>query len=123
MNDSYWLESKVTCLDPNSILINHTRNLYFYRYSYMPIDFFWDSDTDELAFVMEYIKSTQPKPKHQKAPNIDRGRDSGHERIMKDYFNDGCTYPEHLFRRRFRMPKYIVEQIIKDVVEYDDYKR
>ena len=46
-----------------------------------------------------------------KAPNIDRRAGEGYVRIVRDYFDVNPTYPDHIFARRFRMPRVLFNQI------------
>ncbi|XP_048602119.1 putative nuclease HARBI1 [Brassica napus] len=43
---------------------------------------------------------------------IERNREEGHLRLWNDYFSDTPTYPENLFRRRFRMKKPLFIRIV-----------
>ncbi|XP_048600215.1 uncharacterized protein LOC106375531 isoform X1 [Brassica napus] len=43
---------------------------------------------------------------------IERNREEGHIRLWNDYFSDTPTYPENLFRRRFRMNKPLFMRIV-----------
>jgi hypothetical protein len=56
-----------------------------------------------------------------KRANIDRERDVGHERIMKDYFGENPMYPPHIFRRCFRMQWCLFLRIMHEVCTYDSY--
>jgi hypothetical protein len=56
-----------------------------------------------------------------KRPNKQRNRQLYHELLMKDYFNDGCTYDAKDFRRRFRMQRSLLLRILQDVVQRDEY--
>lgn len=59
-----------------------------------------------------------------KSPNLHRGREMAHERLVQDYFSgDASTYPPDKFRRRFRMSRRLFEKIVDGVVETDDYFR
>jgi hypothetical protein len=40
-----------------------------------------------------------------KRANIDREREVGHKRIMKDYFGEDLVYPPHIFRPCFQMQR------------------
>uniref|UniRef100_A0A0D3DUD3 DDE Tnp4 domain-containing protein n=1 Tax=Brassica oleracea var. oleracea TaxID=109376 RepID=A0A0D3DUD3_BRAOL len=43
---------------------------------------------------------------------IERNREEGHLWLWNDYFSDTPTYPENLFRRRFRMNKSLFMHIV-----------
>jgi hypothetical protein len=56
-----------------------------------------------------------------KRANIDREREVGYERIMKDYFGEDPVYPPHLFCHRFRMQRCLFLRIMHEVCAYDSY--
>lgn len=56
-----------------------------------------------------------------KNANIDRERLFGHQRLLNDYFNPNCIYPESIFRRRFRMSRNLFERIRLDFVAFEKY--
>ncbi|XP_024016256.1 uncharacterized protein LOC112089735 [Eutrema salsugineum] len=72
----------------------------------------WDGFFDQ-AFenLMRQSGAPQPKPKKKKA-YIDRDREEGHIRLWNDYFREDAIYPDHLFRRRFRMNKPLFMNIV-----------
>ncbi|XP_074355919.1 uncharacterized protein LOC141695581 [Apium graveolens] len=52
---------------------------------------------------------------------INRNRASGHQRIYRDYFADNPTYPDYIFRRRFRMRRSLFSRIQEAVESHDLY--
>uniref|UniRef100_A0A0D3BPK1 Uncharacterized protein n=1 Tax=Brassica oleracea var. oleracea TaxID=109376 RepID=A0A0D3BPK1_BRAOL len=52
------------------------------------------------------------RKKRKKRAYIERNREEGHIRLWNDYFSDTPTYPENLFRRRFRMNKPLFTRIV-----------
>ena len=46
---------------------------------------------------------------------IDRGRVEGHKRLYQDYFSENPVFPNHLFRRRFRMNRSLFCRIVNKV--------
>ena len=57
--------------------------------------------------------------RRKKRAFIERNREEGNLRLWNDYFSDTPTYPENLFRRRFRMNKplfmHIVDRLSNEV--------
>ncbi|XP_033133985.1 uncharacterized protein LOC117127523 [Brassica rapa] len=56
-------------------------------------------------------QGTQKKTR-KKREFIERNREEGHQRLWNDYFSDTPTYPQHLFRRRFRMNRPLFMRIV-----------
>lgn len=56
-----------------------------------------------------------------KAANLDRRFRETEERIQRQYFSEGSTYSEKLFRRRFRMKKRLFMRIFEGVCREDSY--
>ena len=50
--------------------------------------------------------------KKKKRAYVERNREAGHNRLWNDYFNENPSFPENLFRRRFRMNKQVFMRII-----------
>jgi tRNA G46 methylase TrmB len=59
------------------------------------LDFLTDSDEE----------NEKEKQCSQRNPNKEREHFQFHEQLMKDYFNEGSTYDEKDFCRRFRMER------------------
>jgi hypothetical protein len=77
---------------------------------------------DSLGMVNEIQeRRTHGGSRLGKRANIDREREVGHERIMKDYFGENPVYPPHIFRRRFRMQRCLFLRIMHEVCAYDSY--
>ncbi|XP_024006790.1 uncharacterized protein LOC112083361 [Eutrema salsugineum] len=72
----------------------------------------WDGFFDQ-AFenLMRQSCAPQPKPKKKRA-YIDRDREEGHIRLWNDYFSEDAIYPDHIFRRRFRMNNPLFMNIV-----------
>ena len=52
---------------------------------------------------------------------IYRIRIQGHKRLYQDYFSETPIYPPNLFRRRFRMSRYLFLHILSMVEAFDPY--
>ncbi|KAL0773800.1 hypothetical protein Bca101_038951 [Brassica carinata] len=50
--------------------------------------------------------------RRKKRVYIERNREEGHVRLWNDYFSETLTYPENLFRQRFRMNKPLFMRIV-----------
>ncbi|KAE9043470.1 hypothetical protein PR003_g20690 [Phytophthora rubi] len=93
-----------------------------------------DDDDAAEAAVLAMIEAAltaaaleRPKKKRRggsipgKAANIDRGWEAADQRLYEDYFSPSPTYPEKLFRRRFRMSSRLFDRIVTAVTENDVY--
>ncbi|XP_071738853.1 uncharacterized protein [Rutidosis leptorrhynchoides] len=49
---------------------------------------------------------------------IRRNHYEAHERLMDDYFDEGCKYTDDNFKRRFRMWRRVFLRIMKDILRY-----
>ena len=52
--------------------------------------------------MLRVIKEKKGK-EGKKRIHIERNHEEGNIRLWKDYFSETLTYPDNLFRRRFRM--------------------
>lgn len=52
---------------------------------------------------------------------INRNRALGNQLIYRDYFSDNHTYPDYLFRRRFRMRQTLYCRIQLEIESHDSY--
>jgi hypothetical protein len=52
---------------------------------------------------------------------IHRNRLQGHMQLYNDYFSENPTYPENIFRRRFRMRRSLFLKIINAISQEDKY--
>ena len=52
---------------------------------------------------------------------INRNRSFGHQRIFHDYFSENPTYPDYIFRRRFRMRRNLFLRIQAAIESHDPY--
>ncbi|GJS51834.1 hypothetical protein Tco_0625196 [Tanacetum coccineum] len=81
-----------------------------------------DDETD-MWFMMqacEYkqrLKEEQNQPRLTRNP-IHRDREDAERRLMTDYFDDYCKYPLYYFRRRYRMSRKLIMDIVKGIKSY-----
>ena len=72
------------------------------------LDEFDDGEAQQAIVLLAAENLLEEWPNHGgsrpgRAPNVDRGIQQGHERIIKDYFDLEPVYGEKVFRRRFRI--------------------
>ena len=89
-------------------------------------DFLDEFDDGEAQQAIVLLAAENLLPNHGgsrpgRAPNVDRGIQQGHERIIKDYFAPEPVYGEKVFRRRFRMHRLLFLRIVEAVEAYDAY--
>ncbi|XP_059639309.1 uncharacterized protein LOC132281637 [Cornus florida] len=68
------------------------------------------------AEIVEQVFQVRKKKRY-----IHRDRKGSHYQLMKDYFDENCTYPPEYFHRRFKMRRELFLRILNDVKAYDDY--
>ncbi|XP_013665085.2 putative nuclease HARBI1 [Brassica napus] len=90
----------------------------------------YDANDDSLdqIFQEQFDKELEAAAEEMPAPKnkriyIDRKREEGHNRLWNDYFSDNPTYPEKLFRRRFRMNKSLFLRIVNRLTAEVPYFR
>jgi hypothetical protein len=70
-----------------------------------------DSSSEEYESDSEEEEISQP----QRQPNKERNHVEGHQKLMKDYFDEDSTYNDRDFEHRFWLRKQLVLKIIADV--------
>ena len=88
-----------------------------------------EDDDDILASIQTTILLVlRQRNQHRKRggsvvgrKQIYRNRLQGHQQLYNDYFSENPTYPEELFRRRFRMRRSLFLRIVESVVQEDPY--
>ena len=63
-------------------------------------------------FTIDYGNQEEERRKRKKRVYIERNREACHVRLWNDYFSETPTYPDNLFRRRFRMNKPLFMRIV-----------
>uniref|UniRef100_A0A0D3BCD1 DDE Tnp4 domain-containing protein n=1 Tax=Brassica oleracea var. oleracea TaxID=109376 RepID=A0A0D3BCD1_BRAOL len=76
-------------------------------------------DTTLENLIIAYGDEEEARKKRKNRAYIERNREEGHVRLWNDYFSETPTYPENIFRRRFRMKKplfmHIVDRLSNEV--------
>ncbi|KAE9020623.1 hypothetical protein PR003_g13160 [Phytophthora rubi] len=86
-----------------------------------------DDEDNLLALLAVYSAQTQAELSSARGsstgrrPNIDRGAEEAHARLIKDYFTDEPVYSARTFRRRFRMRRPLYLKVVRAVEEHDTY--
>uniref|UniRef100_A0A0D3B8C5 DDE Tnp4 domain-containing protein n=1 Tax=Brassica oleracea var. oleracea TaxID=109376 RepID=A0A0D3B8C5_BRAOL len=77
-------------------------------------DQFFEQQFDEAYDTLINDQGNQEDERNtrKKRVFIERNREEGNLRLWNDYFSDTPTYPENLFRRRFRMNKSLFMCIV-----------
>uniref|UniRef100_A0A0D2ZTF0 DDE Tnp4 domain-containing protein n=1 Tax=Brassica oleracea var. oleracea TaxID=109376 RepID=A0A0D2ZTF0_BRAOL len=70
----------------------------------------FDETLDNLCNV--YGNQEDERRRRKKRVFIERNREEDHLQLWNDYFSDTPTYPENLFKRRFRMNKTLFMRIV-----------
>ncbi|XP_010451370.1 PREDICTED: uncharacterized protein LOC104733493 [Camelina sativa] len=79
-------------------------------------DAYFDNYAENSNLIQEPI---EPK----KWIYIPRNREEGHNNLWNDYFSDTPTYPDYLFRRRFRMHRPLFMRIVQRLSTEVEYFR
>ncbi|KAD5961212.1 hypothetical protein E3N88_12685 [Mikania micrantha] len=58
---------------------------------------------EAAQLTLDIIRQQVERPVLTRRAQINRDRLGAHARLVEDYFSENPKYPEHLFRRRFRM--------------------
>ncbi|XP_047320477.1 uncharacterized protein LOC124924489 [Impatiens glandulifera] len=90
-----------------------------------------DDEVNELIdeavnyIVHEYVPKNYPQ-KHIRNRSkgreyYEREREVDHKSLMRDYFGENLTYPDYMFRRRFRMCKNVFLRLVNAVEVHDEF--
>ncbi|XP_019094532.1 PREDICTED: uncharacterized protein LOC109129939 [Camelina sativa] len=92
---------------------------YHYHYQRDGMDDDFDAYFDNYADSNIIQEPIEPK----KRIFIPRNREEGHNNLWNDYFSDTPTYPDYLFRRRFRMHRPLFMRIVQRLSTEVEYFR
>ncbi|CAN6707468.1 unnamed protein product [Malus baccata var. baccata] len=59
--------------------------------------------------------------KPRRVANLDRKREKRGKNLLEDYFIPNSIFPDHIFRRRFRMQQNLFNKIMSDICNHDSY--
>ncbi|XP_048618668.1 uncharacterized protein LOC111208289 isoform X1 [Brassica napus] len=90
---------------------------YFDQY----FDDYFDQTLENLA--NNYGDQEVERRRRKKWVHIERNWEEGDQRLWNDYFSENPTYPENLFRRRFRMNKSLFMRIVDRLSNEVEYFR
>jgi hypothetical protein len=79
-----------------------------------------EDETDSLEDFSEDDKEDS-KERAPRRPNKEQNHLEGHQKLMQDYFDDGSTYDNSDFKRRFQMRKSLFLKIAADVESFCPY--
>ncbi|WZZ57739.1 hypothetical protein YC2023_057846 [Brassica napus] len=91
-------------------------------------DQYFDERFDQTYenLVVPYSGQQEERPERKKRVYIERNYETCHIRLWNDYFSDTPTYPENLFRQRFRMNRrlfmHIVDRLSNEVHSFRQKK-
>ena len=92
------------------------------------MEWFNNDDDEILASLQTSIFELMRRRNHKQAGGssvgrreIFRNRLQGALQLHNDYFSDNPIYPDHVFRRRFRMRKHLFLKIVDAVVQENIY--
>ncbi|XP_071701568.1 uncharacterized protein [Rutidosis leptorrhynchoides] len=74
-----------------------------------------DSFTNYTLNVLEDLSAEEEVNSRR---YIRRNHYEVHDRLMDDYFNEGCKYTNENFKRRFRMRRRVFLRIMNDILSY-----
>jgi hypothetical protein len=85
-----------------------------------------DDDVLLISYLLDEDQDAVRRPKRGgskpgRAPNKPRRRELYAKLLFDDYWGNNPVYSDMDFRRRFRMPKGLFEEIFHKVVKHDSY--
>ena len=93
---------------------------YFDQYFDQYYDQCFDQTLENLSIDCD---QEVERTKRKKRVHIERNREEGDRRLWNDYFSETPTFPENLFRRRFRMNKSLFVRIVDRLSNEVEYFR
>jgi hypothetical protein len=83
-----------------------------------------DSDNEDETDSLEDFSEDDEEDSKERAPrrpNKEQNHLEGHQKLMQDYFDDGSTYDNSNFKRRFQMRNSLFLKIAADVESFCPY--
>ncbi|XP_024008043.1 uncharacterized protein LOC112084025 [Eutrema salsugineum] len=90
-------------------MASSSQNPFDETYDQIYDQFYEDTFQNLIIDLADQAEATSSK---KKRAFIERNREEGHIRLWNDYFSENAIYPDHLFRRRFRMNKALFLRIV-----------
>ncbi|XP_042942724.1 uncharacterized protein LOC122276897 [Carya illinoinensis] len=81
------------------------------------------SSEDDSDVHTEEVDGQSSRQRGNRHPRkfIRRDHAQGYERLFRDYFAENPIYHSNLFRRRFRMSRFLFLRILNEVESYESY--
>ena len=89
--------------------------------------FFMEDDEDDhhrrqrASHSRRVMEAVGQIAKPRRAANFDRKREKRGKALLEDYFIPNIVFPDHVFRRRFRMQRCLFDKIMSAVCNHDPY--
>ncbi|XP_074271416.1 uncharacterized protein LOC141595350 [Silene latifolia] len=81
-----------------------------------------DESTDDMDDqIFQTLMEQQRQILWLTRQSIIRDRKEAHERLVKDYFAENSLYPPQIFRRRFRVHKYLFLHVVNTLSHHSQY--
>ncbi|KAM2487372.1 hypothetical protein ACFX1W_039313 [Malus domestica] len=89
--------------------------------------FFMEEDEDDhhrrqkASHSRRVMEAVGQIAKPRRVANLDRKREKRGKNLLEDYFIPNNIFPDHVFRRRFRMQRHLFNKIMSDICNHDSY--
>ncbi|KAM2113728.1 hypothetical protein ACFX1Q_022371 [Malus domestica] len=89
--------------------------------------FFMEEDEDDhhrrqkASHSCRVMEAVSQIAKPRRAANLDRKREIRGKDLLEDYFIPNSIFPDHVFKRRFRMQRNLFDKIMSAICNHDPY--
>ncbi|KAM1376986.1 hypothetical protein COP1_038678 [Malus domestica] len=89
--------------------------------------FFMEEDEDDhhrrqkASHSRRVMEAVGQIAKPRRVANLDRKREKRGKNLLEDYFIPNSIFPDHVFRRHFRMQRHLFNKIMSDICNHDSY--